>query len=64
MSMDRYRRGVVFRSYEVTNEPGTSCPWRVKFLADGVEVGGGQYQTAEQADDAGVSYMFSGGVDD
>lgn len=62
--MDKYRQGAGTRSFEVTNEPGTGCPWRVKFLVDGIDAGGGQYQTAEQADDAGVSFMFSGWGDD
>lgn len=52
------------RAFRVFNEPGTGAPWGVEFYVDGESVGGGQYQTAEQADDAGVDFMFSGDLDD
>ena len=58
--MERYRKKPEMKAYKVVEQVGTSTPWRVKFMVDGVEVGGGQYQTAEQADDAGVSFMFNG----
>jgi hypothetical protein len=58
--MERYRQAPSIKAYKVTHQPGTSCPWRVAFIVDGDEVGHGQYQTAEQADDAGVEFMFSG----
>lgn len=61
--MDKYRKKPDMRAYKVINEPGSSVPWRVQFFVDGVEVGGGRYQTAEQADDAGVDFMFSGDLD-
>lgn len=61
--MEKYRQKPQSRSFKVTQEPGTSTPWRVQFFVDCIEVGGGQYQTAEQADDAGVSFMFSGDLD-
>lgn len=63
IAMEKYRRKPESRSFKVTCDPGTSTPWRVEFFVDGIEAGGGQYQTAEQADDAGVSFMFSGDLD-
>lgn len=59
----RYRKLLSQRSYKVDFEQGAGCPWRVVFFVDGEEVGRGQYQTAEQADDAGVDFMFSGDVE-
>lgn len=59
-AFDRYRVPPSVRSFSVDVVSGSSCPWRVRFFVDGVECGGGQYQTAEQADDAGVDFMFSG----
>lgn len=56
--MDRYRNNCQSRAYRVEHQPGAECPWRVYFIADGEETGGGRYQTAEQADEAGVDYMF------
>ena len=61
-SMDRYRKKPDFRAYEVTQQKGTGADWRVTFYIDGEERGGGQFQTAEQADDAGVDFMFAGGL--
>lgn len=58
--MERYRQQPGIRAFRVMQSPGTSCPWRVAFIVDGDEVGKGQYQTAEQADDAGVQFMFAG----
>lgn len=58
--MDRYRRPPVAKSYHVEKVEGTSTPWRVKFVVDGEETGGGQYRTAEEADEAGLRYMFAG----
>lgn len=52
------------RAYRVLYEPGAGAPWRVEFFVDREPVGGGQYQTAEQADDAGSDFMFSGDLDD
>lgn len=62
--MEKYRQKPQSRSFKVTHEPGTSAPWRVQFFVDVIDAGGGQYQTADQADDAGVSFMFSGDLDD
>lgn len=61
--MEKYRQKPLSRSFKVTQEQGTSTPWKVQFFVDGIEAGGGQYQTAEQADDAGVSFMFAGDLD-
>ena len=60
----RYRVPPGARGYSVDHCPGVSCPWRVVFVVDGVECGRGEYQTADQADDAGVDFMFSGWGDD
>ena len=62
--MDRYRQPPGFRAYQVKKEPGHICPWRVDFVVDGECVGGGQYPTAEEADAAGVNFMFSGWGDE
>jgi len=64
MDMERYRKVPGFKAYKVEKIEGVPAPWRVLFLVDGEEVGGGQYQTADQADDAGVDFMFSGWGDD
>lgn len=50
----------VIRAYKVDEVAGNGDGWRVVFYVDGEEVGGGQYQTAEQADEAGIEFMFSG----
>ena len=62
--MERYRRQPQQKAFKVTFFEGASAPWRVIFMVDGEEVGGGQYQRAEHADDAGVDFMFSGWGDD
>ena len=62
--MEKYRKKPGMRAFEVSHEAGTSAPWRVTFYVDQVPCGGGQYQTAEQADDAGVNFAFSGDLDD
>lgn len=62
--MHRFRKSPVFRSYKVVRIEGLICPWRVRFLVDGEDVGGGQYRTSEEADAAGVDYMFSGWGDE
>lgn len=62
--MDRYRRPPVAKSYQVEKVEGASAPWRVKFVVDGEDAGGGQYATAEEADEAGLRYMFSGWGDE
>lgn len=54
----RYRQPPLFKAYKVEFEQGAGAPWRVVFYVDGVEVGGGQFQTAEQADDAGINFAF------
>ena len=58
--MDRYRKPPGFRAYQVVHVEGHICPWRVEFTVDGERVGGGQYRTADEADAAGVDFMFSG----
>lgn len=60
--MEKYRKKAFTRSYKVAQEQGTGADWRVTFYIDGEERGGGQYQTAEQADEAGVEFMFSGAL--
>lgn len=62
--MDRYRTPPGFRAYQVENVPGQVCPWHVMFTVDGERVGGGQYRTPDEADAAGVDFMFSGWGDD
>lgn len=62
--MDRYRKPPGYRAYKVVKVEGHICPWRALFFVDGEEVGGGQYRTADEADAAGVDYMFSGWGDD
>lgn len=62
--MDRYRKPPGFKSYKVERVEGHICPWRVRFFVDGEDAGGGQYRTAEEADAAGVDYMFSGWGDE
>ncbi len=49
---------VIF-AYSVDVVAGNGDGWRVVFYIDGENVGGGQYPTAEQADDAGIEFMFS-----
>ena len=56
--VEKYRRKALTRSYKVTQEQGTGADWRVTFYIDGEERGGGQFQAAQQADDAGVDFMF------
>jgi hypothetical protein len=48
------------RSYKVFKVAGNGDGWRVVFYIDQEEVGGGQFPTAEQSDDAGVDFMFGG----
>lgn len=60
MDLSDYRIPPQMRGYELDRFVGTPAPWRVYFYVDGEKVGGGQYQTAEQADAAGVEFMFSG----
>lgn len=48
------------RSYQVEKVAGNGDTWRVTFWIDGENVGGGQYPTAELADEAGVEFMFGG----
>lgn len=62
--MQRYRNRVKQRAFEVYKVEGTECPWRVRFLADGEETGGGRFKTADEADEAGVEYIFGGWGDD
>jgi hypothetical protein len=57
---EKYRVLPKQRGYGIDRVEGAQCPWRVFFLVDGVEVGGGQYQTREAAEDAGADFMFSG----
>jgi hypothetical protein len=61
---DRYRVAPLTKAYKIHFEQGAGAPWRVVFFVDGEQVGGGQFQTAEQADDAGVDFMFDGWGDD
>lgn len=58
--MDKYRVPPVAKAFKVEKVEGTSTPWRVQFMVDGEEAGGGRYRTAEEADEAGLRYMFSG----
>lgn len=58
-----YRKKPATRAFKVAKLEGSDVPWRVSFFIDGVEVGGGQYQSAARADDAGVDFMFDGGID-
>lgn len=60
----RYRNPPGHKAYKVDFEQGAGAPWRVVFFVDGERVGGGQFQTAQQADDAGVEFMFDGWGDD
>lgn len=62
--MERYRKPWVYRYYAVMKVEGAETPWRVSFFVDADEVGHGRYQSWEQADDAGSSFMFSGFGDD
>lgn len=64
MELTDYRKGPRTRGYSLDRVEGAECPWRVVFLVDGVECGGGRYQSREQAEDAGVDYMFDGWGDD
>lgn len=59
-SFARYRVGPGSRSYSVDVLDGVECPFRVSFFVDGVGCGFGQFHTADQADDAGAEFMFSG----
>jgi len=60
----KYRKSPTEKAYSIDQVEGAACPWRVVFLVDGVEVGGGQYQTYDQAEDAGTDFIFSGWGDD
>lgn len=64
MEIADYRKPPGHKAYKVEFDRGVCAPWRVFFFVDGVRVGGGQYQTSQQADDAGVEFMFSGWGDD
>lgn len=64
MELADYRKKPGFKAIKVEKVEGTSAAWRVGFYVDGEAVGGGQYQTRAQADDAGVEFMFSGWGDD
>lgn len=46
------------RGYKVEKVPGHGDDWRVTFYIGREEVGHACLQTAEQADDAGVDFMF------
>lgn len=62
--LSKYRKRPVEKGYSVDLVEGAECPWRVVFLVDGFEVGGGQFLTSDMAEDAGTDFMFSGWGDD
>lgn len=64
MELSDYRKPPGFKGYEIDRYQGELCPWRVIFYVDGEAAGGGSYQTREQAEQAGVDFMFSGWGDD
>lgn len=64
MELADFRKSPSMRGYEIDLVEGNACPWRVVFSVDGVVCGGGQYQTHDQAEAAGVDFMFSGWGDD
>lgn len=52
------------RSYKVENvsrASGDSFVWRVVFFLDGEEFGRGHFDSADEADAAGVDFLFGGG---
>lgn len=51
------------RYYAVDQVAGNGDCWRVFFFIDDEEVGHGNFQTVEQADAAGVDFMFRGWPD-
>ena len=63
-TLESYRQRPGVKATKVEHVPGQQCPWRLVMMVDGEVVGSGRYQTAEQADDAGVDFMFSGWGDD
>lgn len=60
MELSDYRHPPQMRGYEIDHFKGTQAPWRIYFYVDGEKTGQGQYQTREQAENAGTEYMFSG----
>lgn len=62
--MDKYRQPPGFKGYELDRFVGAQCPWLVIFYVDGEKAGGGAYHTREQAEAAGVEFMFSGWGED
>lgn len=64
MELSDFRKKPCVRGYEILRVEGSSCPWRVVFSVDGVEGGSGQYQTHDQAEEAGIEWMFSGWGDE
>lgn len=60
MELADYRKSPGFKGYEIDRFEGHQCPWKVIFYVDGEPVGGGSYQTRQQAEDSGVEFMFSG----
>lgn len=49
------------RAYKVEAIAGDGDGWRVRFFVDGEDVGGGVYPSADDADDAGIDFMFDAG---
>lgn len=64
MELSDFRNTPGARGYQIHFVEGHSCPWRVVFSVDGVGGGSGQYQTHEQAEAAGIDWMFSGWGDE
>jgi hypothetical protein len=59
-SFKKYRKPPGFKSYKISKIEGSAAPWRLDFNVDGESVGGGQFHTHRQAEEAGVDFMFSG----
>jgi hypothetical protein len=49
-----------FRYYVVEKVAGNGDGWRVRYYVDDEEVGHGNFQRPEQADEAGADFMFRG----
>lgn len=55
---DTLEQGGKMRGYSVISFAGNGISWRVDFFINQEFVGYGVFATSEQADDAGIDFMF------
>jgi hypothetical protein len=58
--MEKFRKNPGAIWVDVYRVEVSPVPWRVDFYVGDERVGGGQFHTAEQADEAAANFMFRG----